>query len=304
MEDSSNMIQSLRFLASFAALGFIATGLSIPAQAAAVTPAPYTVDQHTLHLYHFNSDANDAVRTNPMDLVLYGAAIVTTDSLNATYGQALATLRRVGSSENTTSAAMHPASWEDVPFSSFTGNDGAFTFEAYVRSDCPLASQNGQVFTGENEGSLPAARAFQFRMISSALVFTQVSPAVVTNTFTLPTTGTHAYEEGKWFHAAVTYTGVPNTPDNLKVYWTRLDAFEGQAVLLGSTTMVESIPPTTTVDFTIGNSSRASTIHPGGVNAFLGVIDEVRISKIAREPNDMMVAPAGVSSSRRWQTYQ
>ena len=38
--------------------------------AQATFAVPYTVDSHTLHLYHFDGNTNDSVTTNPINLVL------------------------------------------------------------------------------------------------------------------------------------------------------------------------------------------------------------------------------------------
>ena len=56
--------------------------------AQAAFAVPYTVDSHTLHLYHFDGNANDSVTTNPIHLVLDSKATATDAKLPG-MGQAL-----------------------------------------------------------------------------------------------------------------------------------------------------------------------------------------------------------------------
>ncbi len=291
-----------RHLYSCCSVFVLLAAIGTTAESAAVRP--YGLDADTLHLYHFNGDGSDAAMTNPYLLVMEGAATATTDSLSQPFGTALATNRRIDASGvNNTAGAMHAPAQEDTPFGNLTGPTGAFTFEAYVRSDCPLASQNGMIMTAENEGGAPTARAFQMRIIAGNFNFVQINPLTVTNSAAVPTTGTHAYVPGAWYHVAATYTGVPGAADNLKLYWTAINSGANEPNLLKSFTMVDSIPPTTTVDFMVGNIGRASGSNLGGVNAFFGVIDEVRISKVARTPTQMMTSET-VTSTRNWQLLQ
>ena len=54
----------------------IAMCLVLAATGAAIA-VPYSVDSHTLHLYHFDGDGKDSVTVNPIDLVLDSGATAT-----------------------------------------------------------------------------------------------------------------------------------------------------------------------------------------------------------------------------------
>ena len=89
--------------------------------------------------------------------------------------------------------------------------------------------------------------------------------------------------QGNWYHVAVTYNGAENTADNLRIYWTAMDAARTSANMLLSTTLTNDLPQAA-IDFAIGNSGRTPN------NNFLGDIDEVRISDVARGADQMMFA--------------
>ncbi len=87
---------------------------------------------------------------------------------------------------------------------------------------------------------------------------------------------------------AVTYNGLPGTANNFTMYWTAMDPSLTTANQILSATMNLSLP-TGTVDFCIGNQGRTT---PN--NNFIGLIDEVRVSSIARGAGAMMFVPEGI----------
>ena len=82
----------------------------------------------------------------------------------------------------------------------------------------------------------------------------------------------------------MTFDGVA-AGGHLVFYWTLMDPSRIQANLIASAAMANLIPLATTsgVDFSLGNVGRNT---PNG--GFAGVIDEVRLSRIARAPAGMM----------------
>jgi hypothetical protein len=86
----------------------------------------------------------------------------------------------------------------------------------------------------------------------------------------------------------VTYNGNENTPDNVRFYWTLLDATRTNANQIGSTSMTNDLPVAPTI-FAIGNVPGRSASAKAN---FLGLIDEVRISSVARGANEMMFGAA------------
>ncbi|HOQ03772.1 MAG TPA: immunoglobulin domain-containing protein [Anaerohalosphaeraceae bacterium] len=263
-------------------LMIIGTVLAMAAPCTAAVRGSYTPDDYTLHLYHFDGDANDAVSSNPIHLTpAYGATV--TESSYEGFGTALNTYE--GSSN--TSANQPIAYVDEVSISNFTGSDGAFTFEAVIRPAGSIPNHM-QIISGEDDSS--STRGWQFRINTSGqLEFIKLTGTQENFTAVLPTVGEHAWAPGQWFHVAVTYNGQENTGGNLSFYWTRLDSGASEANLLASFQMSADLLSYPRIDFAVGNEGRDYS----GEN-FEGLVDEVRISSIARGPEDMLLAPGGV----------
>jgi hypothetical protein len=268
----------------------IATAVFVVLAAVGTAPAvPYSVDSHTLHLYHFDGDGKDSVTVNPIDLVLDSGATATDAKLPG-LGQALYTYEGTNRTNVNLPSALATTA---LAIRDFVGPDGAFTFEALV---CPVFAlgsiPNGmQIVSGEHNST----RGWQFRVVPAGDVqFINLTGTIQTMAVPLPRTGPHAYVPDKWFHVAVTYNGQPNTDGNMKFYWTALDAGVCEAVLLGSARMTANLNPAVTPNFVIGNDGRENN---GRTENWEGWIDEVRISAIARAPSDM--APCPDTSSAR-----
>ena len=285
----------------------------LTAQAAIV--GPYTADGNTLHLWHMDSAVPvlDAVVTGGTNLVkLSGGAILGTNSYSG-FGTALNTL---DGGQNGTAAtsldAYLTASSATVPtnvvITLADPTTVAFTFEALIRIGFDPTKNLGTVATGGNgrnttcqiingDGTPNANRVFQFRIapINTAsanttvnLQFLNVNLGASQNmSVAIPTTGLDAIVSNNWYHVAVAYNGLPNTTDNLTFYWTLLDPSRTNASAIGTAMMLNNLPVAPCV-FTIGNSPGRP---PANAN-FLGLIDEVRISNIARGSNAMMFSPS------------
>ena len=104
--------------------------------------------------------------------------------------------------------------------------------------------------------------------------------------FPIPTTGTHKFVPGSWYHVAAVYNGTAVT-----LYWSHLDPSNAVANAIGSLTVAYS------------SSSPAAPLDIGGENrgaegeSFRGLIDEVRISKVARAANGMQFFSPSVTIS-------
>ncbi|MFM2082890.1 MAG: hypothetical protein RL380_1581, partial [Verrucomicrobiota bacterium] len=198
-----------------------------------------------------------------------------------------------------------------LPLVSGTGDDaaitladaasGAFTMEALVRVDFdPTANFSArasgmQIISGE--GDLTADRIFQFRLepIGYGTVGDTNSPrlnfinlrqgATAQNIFiAIPTNGVHAIASNVWFHVAVSYTGDAAATNNFNFFWTRVDTNVTAANLIGTSTLSYDLP-VASCDFTLGNEGRATG---GSSDNFVGAIDEVRISNMARATNEFI----------------
>lgn len=188
---------------------------------------------------------------------------------------------------------------------------GAFTFEAMIRLDVDLTqtfagSARGvapmHVFSGEGEAN--ANRVWQFRLdpigfnpnadgftsplTAPALEFINVNQAVApiqNRVMLLPLTGLDALAVGAWFHVALVYDGNEGIPNNLTLYWTKIDATRTQPDVLIQRQLDTDLP-ISQVDFAVGNIGRGAT-----ASNFLGLIDEIRISDIARGPGELIFVP-------------
>jgi len=202
---------------------------------------------------------------------------------------------------------------------SYAGNSDAFTYEAVVRIDFnPTASFGAdgwgqgrnlfmQIIIGDADEN--ANRVFQFRLApigtlngnNSVLVeFININKGVSPQSLTvaIPSEGPDAIREGSWYHVAVSYSGQPEQPDNVRFYWTLLDPARVAANQIGTAQMTQSLPSGCAPDFAIGQTGRQSPVTPVPNNNFVGLIDEVRISGIARADTDMLFGVRGAIASK------
>jgi hypothetical protein len=106
---------------------------------------------------------------------------------------------------------------------------------------------------------------------------------------TVPTSGPHAPDTTSWFHVAVTYNGNGGVTNNLKLYWTRVGEGMVSANAIGSGTLSSDLNGQNG-DLAIGNEARE--FHQNAeAEPFPGLIDEVRISGIARHASDFFFIP-------------
>lgn len=260
---------------------------------------PYTVDANTLHLWHLDeitAPAADAVGGGTSLTSIANGALLWPPSLagfktglNPSAGSGTAT-------GGVLSALPLAADTSDNATISYAGADGAFTFEAIVRLDfdpaiAPASVVPMQILTAE--GDVAAERVWQFRIVpvggpgntagtAPLLEFINLhgETAVQSLSAPLPMGATaNAATQGGWYHVAVAYNGNEATADNLKFYWTSLDPARTRASQFASLQMTNDLLVGAACDFTIGNEGRT---NGGSTDAFAGVIDEVRISSVAR----------------------
>jgi autotransporter-associated beta strand protein len=281
---------------------------------------PYTADVNTLHLWHMDQSTIPV-----LDSVTSGGTNLTSLQNGATLGNASfpgfgSALNTYGPGPNFTgSSYLAPQTLPNDPMGTYANpTTGAFTYEAVIQVtynpslNLGPASSGG---TGRNtaltiiasEGNSNPLRVFQFRvdpigynpgsgtLTQPALEFINVNQNVSIQSIVVPI----PYNDGNpddivqngWYHVAVTYNGQPNTPGNLNFYWTLMDSNRTAATLIGNRQMTLNLPAGLSPNFVVGNTGR----NPGGggsttpVNAnFLGNIDEVRMSKVALGPGQMM----------------
>lgn len=235
--------------------------------------ARYSVDAHTRHLWHF--DEADPGPARPAAGIV--GSFNLTPSNGAVLGVTSATgLATAGDSSANTAAGFRGAT---IPVSAVTGLGGAFTFEAIIRTSNITDLQ--QIITMENASGSVTDRPFQFRIDGGNLRFINVSAGPQSVLAAIPTTGPDAFVANEWFHVAVAYNGSEGAPDNLRLYWTRLDPSRTAAHSLHTASLAADLGGIATT-FGVGQDYRNSN---GNLK---GRIDEVRISDIARGPNDFL----------------
>ena len=92
----------------------------------------------------------------------------------------------------------------------------------------------------------------------------------------------------------MTYNGSPSTANNIKFYWTLLDPSRtaaSQIAITSATTSFTGLNPLSTVStpFMVGNDGRNRNSN------FLGLLDEVRISKIERTSVQMAFTASAIT---------
>jgi autotransporter-associated beta strand protein len=288
---------------------------------------PYTTDANTLYLFHFDEAAGSS---NAVNAGIKGGNAITVT--NATSGNGLATPPVVTtmlgktsytgfgncvSATNTVDPSLYPtidglvgydgnnngaynadvqggpASADAISLTNLNmGNtnvalagNSPWTIEALV---CPtVMNQNMEIVcTDDYNGN----RGFQFRMNASGqleLHFLGLVPQV-TMLANIPTGASdpNKFVANNWFHVALTYDGA-----KLRMYWTKLDPSSSACNQIGSDTAWASTNLTADITpLVIGNENRGASAEN-----FRGLIDEVRISKVCRNPSQMMFASPAVT---------
>src|SRR6266850_1685891 len=312
-------------------LAFVASLALSTAVCQAEILGPYTPDPDTLHLWHMNETTAPVVDAAPngTDLTaLENGATLGNESFTGAkgFGTAVATYTgnpatRPGSAGQDSYLAALPLvnGPADNVTIAYAGSSDALTYEAMVRIDFNPTAGFGadgwgqgrnlfmQIINGDADES--ANRVFQFRLApigtlngnSSVLVeFINVNKGVSPQSLTaaIPTEGPDAIREGSWYHVAVTYNGQPDQPDNVRFYWTLVDPSRIAANQIGTAQMSQSLPSGCAPDFAIGQTGRQSPVTSSPNNNFVGLIDEVRMSGIARADNEMLFGVRGAVAAK------
>lgn len=260
-------------------------------------PQPYIPDAHTLQLWHLNEAAppfaNAANPAHPLSGLHNGALA----SRPAQLGFGSSVNFNTGTGDNrgilTYAPTLAASTAAETPSSfNYHGTDGAFTIEALVRFDTLPGSwaSAGHIVAIDGDGTTSEDRVFQFRIDPSGgspvLQFVKIRNLIETVAAPLPLSGNHTVNTTDWFHVAVTYNGKAGAPDNTRFYWTRLTPGAVVANAIGSGSLAAEFDSATMQgDFSIGNEARDNN---GSSLPFIGSVDEVRISSIARTADDFL----------------
>lgn len=262
---------------------------------------PYTADTNTLFLLHFDEAAGGSVTTNlgsqggNFSSVNFSSSasvsVVTTMLGGVSYStNSPTTINFNHCDTNTTTGYLWGYDYNrdgtfqadngavTADFLGMTnlgigvGGQSPFTLEAIIRPTSTAGNQE-IICTDSSQGN----RGFQFRISSGTLQFQFIFGGQSLNP-PIPTTGPNAFVAGNWYHVAFTYNGTIGT-----VYWTKLDPSVGAPNVLTSGPLTLGAADGAVVGtMCIGNRGR-----PSGSETFLGNIDEVRISNVARAANQM-----------------
>src|ERR1051326_4013216 len=310
------------FLASAAQSAFL-TGLSVVFlvqvnAGRAGTLRPYTVDADTLHLWHMNDQSVPVIDmgSDGMHLTALRNGATLGNVSYRGFGTALSTY---DGGPDSAADAGHDAYLAARPLVNGSGNNvlmtyagasGAFTFEALVRIDFdPEATFSTNSLTSSNHSSFmqiinldadeSTNRVCQFRLVPIGVLKGNTEPLLEfinlnkdkspqSLTASIPTNGADAIKFGSWYHVAVTFDGDRDRSDDLKFYWTLVDPGRTKANSIGSGWMTNELPSGCSPDFAIGQTGRQSPVTPYPNQNFLGLIDEVRISGVARSETQML----------------
>jgi len=252
--------------------------------------APYTADVATLILYHFDEASGSFVNSGTtgasFDLDSNGGTIGRSGT--ASGGYAAPAVAGFGN-------AFSPVQSGNGLYNSATVADGG---GAFATSSTSATQANYQAPSGaltwEAMVWLTALNKFQL-ILSRDNGNSNRGPSLFINTdlnfggveTDIPFTGPHAFVPNEWFHVAVTYDGEGGVTDNVKFYWTRVDAGASEANLIGTATLSEDFSSSSVGELMVGSNARGEFR-----NEFDGLIDEVRISNVARRADEFIFSPS------------
>ncbi len=189
---------------------------------------------------------------------------------------------------------------DNITLSSIMGTDSAFTVEAMVNIPNLTTTTRSIVQTDNNNAN--ASRGFQFRINNGNIEVNSIGSfsnnGATSSQFPIPTSGPNAFVANEWFHVAMVYSNAGGS-ETTTLYWTRVNATTETASVLGTTTN-EGVDPAWIAPLVIGNEGRNTGSGANMAEGLRGLIDEVRISNVARGPREFIfesLALVGASSS-------
>ncbi len=272
---------------------------------------PYEVDEFTLQLWHLNEDAppfKNSVKGGTSLRGIHNGAAAGEQGFPG-LGRAVSFNHHKGGTPGlpnlaggivTLAPGLASGPQDNAPEGfQFQGRDGAFTCEAMVKFD-RLPSEAPSValaiITMDSEQN---DRVFSFRVEREGFLSFSPLPdsgAVGGAIASIPTNGPNAINTKDWFHVAVSYDGRPGVPGALQLYWTRLDSSRNSANRIGVGMLSQDLAPISG-DFAVGNEARNHIQGNAEAEPFPGLIDEVRLSSVARHPTDFLFVPPGARAS-------
>jgi len=277
--------------------------------------SPYTPDANTLVLFHFNEAAGGSVTTNKGTLG-GNAYSVNTSTATTTPPTVTDVLGAAGSTNFGNAATFAP--WEligfdnnhngrydgdvsasqlsadNLPMSALNMGNGSqtpWTIEAIINPSA-ITTTNQEIICTDSSASATTSRGFQFRITNQGQL--ELNLIAITGgdiKTAIPTTATdpiNGFVSNNWYHVAATYDGT-----NVVLYWTLLSSAISAANPISTNALAVGAPfGPVQGPLGIGNRTRGA-----GSEYFQGLIDEVRISNVARAASQMIFAPGGSLSA-------
>jgi autotransporter-associated beta strand protein len=270
---------------------YVATNAAGSAAAGTNAVAYSTITGNTFPGAGVSAPANFAVlgasSASGFNFGSFGSAANLANSSGGTNGLGVDANQNGGFSLSNTGGASNDV---QVSHASIVGANNAFTLEALIN----VASTNGnQEIICTDNGGANNVRGFQFRLTGPLLEFFDIglgSGAVSANDLKapIPTDAVNGFVANQWYHVAVTHVENPVPGGtNTVFYWTALN---DSAVLANPvfTNSGVAFDPSDPMILDIGNEGRSAGSSLGSSEGLQGLIDEVRISKVARAANQMM----------------
>src|ERR1043165_8395070 len=256
-------------------------------------PIPYTWDAHTLVLFHFDEPVGASVATNVGDLE-GNAYSVNMTSASSTPSVVATVLGAAGFAGFGNAANLNASGYMIGYDADDSGAYNGETAEAFSMSQLNMGNGGPTPWTLEamiypsvtnvnqeiiSTDSSAASRGFQFRLNTGGQLELNLIAAGINPKTAIPSTGPHAFVANNWYHVAATYDGT-----KIVLYWTRVTAsFAGANAISTNAANIPASFGAVQGPLVIGNENRAAS----GEN-FRGLIDEVRVSDIARAAADML----------------
>jgi hypothetical protein len=304
--------------AKFLAATLLASAIFVTPMARAGLQIPYAVDTNTIHLWHFDGATNTTLTTDEVltaSITLTNAAqtnvpgALSTLGATAAFPQLNTAYRNVATNLTTGNCNAFAYGGTNAVTNFVNPTTGAYTWEALINFDGNPAANpstvNMEIISADGNVNGNNNRGWQFRVQSGAApslnfnAFPGNNAGVNNLIFPLPLTGPNALAASNWYHVALSYTGAaPTNGDTagvLTLYWTLLDANRTNADTLLQTNVQAGFTLATAgiAQLGIGGAGRnfPGTIANG--EGFKGLIDEVRMSIVARKPNEMAFTTGG-----------
>lgn len=256
--------------------------------------APYQPDPDTVLLFHLDDPAGSPVAGNPGTSGWNGITVDTQTTTTGVLTGAAGVFGRAATLTDTCGVGIDfdgsGGFTTDGPdrfnFTGLTGIGRSFTVEALLKPATVDFTHHAQIWSGDSAEL--GQRGFQFRINDTEkLEYNGLDFGGGNVVVALP-----PLKAGTWYHAALTYTEIGQTAGQglFRMYWTELGTAAGEARLLHSWTAA-AITPSVVTQLVLGNEGRGS-FNEG----FPGLVDEARVSRVARGAGDFIFNPPTATS--------